>query len=458
MGIQLLPSLSVSNSQFTYSKIIGVYPRSEPIAIKNSRIINSTIWSDSYNYGISIDSSIANSCQFELGCCGANFNITNGPILNSSMYEGGGSPVAGPVQISNSKIIETPINLQLAGFTITNCTFQYSISPIGATFGNGAITNTSFIGNNRNTELEITGYNGYNVGGSVNISKSLLTNASTAISFGNANTVTIQRTNFINNNAYNIMNLSTKDLSATQNYWGTTDSTEIAAKIFDANDNLDYGVVAINPFLTAADTSAPISPPTNLRITSSSGSVQITWQSNQESDIAGYKVYYGNFTGYSFSNVVNVGNVTNTILSGASINDTVAVTAYDTQADGNNDQIEGHESWYAFIATIPTSVSAISYVTPTAYSLSQNYPNPFNPSTTIYYVLPTKSKVRIQIYNILGQLVKELVNEEQKAGYQSIIWHANVTSGLYFYKLEAIAMDNPNERFVCNTKKMIMLK
>jgi hypothetical protein len=82
------------------------------------------------------------------------------------------------------------------------------------------------------------------------------------------------------------------------------------------------------------------------------------------------------------------------------------------------------------------------------YSLENNYPNPFNPLTTIHYGIPARSSVRLVIYKVLGQVVKELVNGEQKEGFQSIVWYPNVSSGMYFYKLEAVSTENPSKRFV----------
>jgi parallel beta-helix repeat protein len=92
-----------------------------------------------------------------------------------------------------------------------------------------------------------------------------------------------------------------------------------------------------------------------------------------------------------------------------------------------------------------------------SFSIEQNFPNPFNPSTTIRYGLPARSSVRIIIYNVLGQVIKELLNTEQQAGIQSVVWKANVSSGLYFYRLEATSLDNPSNRFI-ETKKMLLLK
>ena len=104
-----------------------------------------------------------------------------------------------------------------------------------------------------------------------------------------------------------------------------------------------------------------------------------------------------------------------------------------------------------------TGIEDIEAVIPSIYSLAQNFPNPFNPGTTLKYGLPARSSVRLVIYNVLGQVVKELVNTEQQAGYQSVVWNANVASGLYFYQLEATSLDNPNKRFI-ETKKMLLLR
>jgi hypothetical protein len=94
---------------------------------------------------------------------------------------------------------------------------------------------------------------------------------------------------------------------------------------------------------------------------------------------------------------------------------------------------------------------------PAEYALGANFPNPFNPTTTIRYALPTQSRVRVSVYNTLGQIVAELVNAEQAAGWNEVVWNAKVASGLYFYRLEAISLRDPGKRFV-DVKKMILLK
>jgi hypothetical protein len=75
---------------------------------------------------------------------------------------------------------------------------------------------------------------------------------------------------------------------------------------------------------------------------------------------------------------------------------------------------------------------------PKEFALLQNYPNPFNPTTTIKYGLPKGVKVNINIYDIRGRLITQLVNGYQPAGRYTVTWDASqVGSGVYFYKIEA---------------------
>jgi hypothetical protein len=88
---------------------------------------------------------------------------------------------------------------------------------------------------------------------------------------------------------------------------------------------------------------------------------------------------------------------------------------------------------------------------PTEFSLEQNYPNPFNPTTTFGYSIPIQSKVVIKVFDILGNEVATLLDEEKSVGTYELTWNAaNLSSGIYFYQLKA-------GEFV-STKKMILLK
>lgn len=94
---------------------------------------------------------------------------------------------------------------------------------------------------------------------------------------------------------------------------------------------------------------------------------------------------------------------------------------------------------------------------PDSYKSYQNYPNPFNPSTIIKYALPYSSNVKIEVYNILGEKIKELVNGQKPAGYYDLSFNTTgLASGIYFYMIEAKSIDGKNE--FRDTKKMILLK
>ena len=90
------------------------------------------------------------------------------------------------------------------------------------------------------------------------------------------------------------------------------------------------------------------------------------------------------------------------------------------------------------------------------YQLNQNFPNPFNPITTVRYELPEDSFVDVTVYDMLGNVVNNLVNTNQSSGYKSIQWNATnnqgepVSAGVYLYKIQT-------GDFV-DTKKMILLK
>ena len=85
------------------------------------------------------------------------------------------------------------------------------------------------------------------------------------------------------------------------------------------------------------------------------------------------------------------------------------------------------------------------------FRLSQNYPNPFNPTTTINFTIDERSTVKLTVYNILGNEIATLINEVKTPGsYTASFDGSNLTSGVYFYKLEAGA-----DVF---TKKMMLLK
>jgi photosystem II stability/assembly factor-like uncharacterized protein len=96
-------------------------------------------------------------------------------------------------------------------------------------------------------------------------------------------------------------------------------------------------------------------------------------------------------------------------------------------------------------------VSNIDYKIPDKYILYQNYPNPFNPWTMIKYDIPKDGFVTIKIYDMLGREITELVGENEKAGFYSILFNgSNLSSGMYLYKIQAGSYSQ--------TKKMVLIK
>jgi len=98
-----------------------------------------------------------------------------------------------------------------------------------------------------------------------------------------------------------------------------------------------------------------------------------------------------------------------------------------------------------------TSVEQTSNETPSSFLLEQNYPNPFNPSTNIQFALPQSGYVKLEIFSITGERVDVLISEELNAGKYNYEWSgSNLTSGVYFYRLNAGSF--------IETRKMILLK
>ncbi|MBN1153365.1 PKD domain-containing protein [candidate division KSB1 bacterium] len=116
-----------------------------------------------------------------------------------------------------------------------------------------------------------------------------------------------------------------------------------------------------------------------------------------------------------------------------------------------------HKDMFAYTMDAANQVVPL----PTEYDLSQNYPNPFNPETSINYQLPEDADVRLDIYNVRGELVTTLVNSRTNAGYHRATWNAkdrfgnDVSGGLYFYSIRITTENADNYVF---TKKMILLK
>lgn len=131
-------------------------------------------------------------------------------------------------------------------------------------------------------------------------------------------------------------------------------------------------------------------------------------------------------------------------LSGSSDDRSYQFTLLDDNAEGKTIELWHGQSQtlnlsgkpIKMLMSLPTGIT--EEVLPREYELGANYPNPFNPSTTITYSLPEQSSVHIAVYNLLGQKVALLVNEERPAGRHQVIFDGSGTSsGVYIYRMQA---------------------
>lgn len=109
------------------------------------------------------------------------------------------------------------------------------------------------------------------------------------------------------------------------------------------------------------------------------------------------------------------------------------------------------------LVNLALSMPSVENTRPAAFGLNQNYPNPFNPSTSISFSIPVQSNVKLNVYNAIGQCVKELLNKVAESGTHTLQFEAgNLPSGIYFYNISAEAVDGSG--VYKSVKKMTLLK
>jgi pimeloyl-ACP methyl ester carboxylesterase len=109
--------------------------------------------------------------------------------------------------------------------------------------------------------------------------------------------------------------------------------------------------------------------------------------------------------------------------------------------------------------THPTSTDYSGISMPEGFSLLQNYPNPFNPTTTISFDLPEASRVSLKIYDMLQREVATLINNDVSAGFHSFQWNAaGLSSGVYLYRITAVAVKGNMQQQFTQVKKLMLQK
>jgi hypothetical protein len=170
-------------------------------------------------------------------------------------------------------------------------------------------------------------------------------------------------------------------------------------------------------------------------------------------------------TGYTFQLATDSTFATGIIKSDSSIVDTtrtVAGLSYKTTYYWHVRARQGGQSgpmsatWQCTTVLDPLGIVADDQGLPGTYALDQNYPNPFNPSTWIHFALPRQTHVRLEVYNVLGELVTTLVDEGMGAGFHRVEFSARdargrpIAAGMYIYRLVTPEFTS--------AKKMILLK
>ncbi len=180
--------------------------------------------------------------------------------------------------------------------------------------------------------------------------------------------------------------------------------------------------------------SYPPAQPTGLAGQMALRGVTLIWTPARETDLDHYLVFRSTTQGFDLSSGTLIGRTDR----GYSYTDTSAgggrtyyyrIVAVDEAGNWSKPSVD--------FALFVTGVAA-SRELPRSLSLEQNFPNPFNPATTISFALPAKSRVRLEVYNPLGQKMMELVNGELEAGYHQASFRPGpLATGVYFYRLTA---------------------
>ena len=164
----------------------------------------------------------------------------------------------------------------------------------------------------------------------------------------------VQFNNIGRNGLYqSFINLTDSVIHAEYNFWGTSSESSIDSIIFDLHDQPQVGEVIYTPVLDQILTTAPVPPPCHVIKQIIGSDVVVSWDTLVITDLSGFNVHYGRKDEVVFEHTINNGTYTLINMGNIPVDDTIAVTAYDSQIDNINDQTEGHESDYTFAILAP---------------------------------------------------------------------------------------------------------
>ncbi len=477
-GVQLSNSnaLVIDNRiERSYEYGITMTLGSSPTIIGNHLIKNNTQGTSAKN-------------QISIGLQG-----NNSPNIQNNIIEGGESIptggislwVSGAASFSNTIIEGNEIHNNAFGITLlsssngiinamvrNNLIYNNKVNPNAQVSGSGINVNGSSFNTPIITQNEIYGnwwgvtvQNGTTVQAGPNPNLGNIENADTTDDGMNIIYNNVQGTD-----TFDVYNNCTNDIYAQNNDWRVYDSIAIENHVYHKVDNAAHGLVRFVPF----SSQIPVEL-TSFAANAIDGNVVLNWITVTELNNSGFEIQrslsptpslkegaLGN-SNWETLGFIN-GNGTTTEKSFYSFTDQSPVAG---KSYYRLKQIDFDGSFEC------SNIVEVDFSLPLEFSLEQNYPNPFNPSTKIKYSIPSVtlsvssraesrdegSRVILKVYDVLGNEIATLVNEEKQPGNYEVNFDASkFSSGVYFYELRVEDPSTSSGEGFVQTKKMILLK
>jgi hypothetical protein len=452
-------NLSSSNVKILNNVIERCYEYGITMTLGSSPLIERNTLANNNTRGVSALN------QISIGLQG-----NNSPVIRNNIIYGGTSIPTGGISlwVSGATAFSNTI---IEGNEIYNNAFGITLLSSSNGIINAIVKDNKIYNNNINPNALVSG-SGINVNGSPT-NEPIITrneiygnwwgitiqNGTTVQAGPNPNIGNIENTdttddgmNIIYNNVqgadtFDIYNNCTNDVYAQNNDWRVYDSTAIENHVYHKVDNAVHGLIKFMPFSNVIPVEL-----TSFTASMIDGNIMLNWATATELNNSGFEVercaLSAERQAWEKIGFVN-GKGTSTEIHNYSFVDENPETG---KSFYRLKQID-YDGTYTY-----STIAEVNFGLPVQFSLEQNYPNPFNPVTSIKYAISSlstgqagKQFVQLKIFDVIGNEVATLVNDEKPAGNYEIAFDASgLSSGVYFYK---IASGN----FV-ETKKMVLLK